>query len=135
MKQNKSSAFFSILILIFLTSPQLSRADQQWHFQASAQVTQPGLIETVLPAGVFFGTDNAVKTSQLDLTLVGPDGNPRSFELFWKGDTRPRTVALKPSRLLFDKRNHRVTSTKLPNDMKVDRTLGTPHTASHLGAG
>ena len=35
--------------------------------QTSAQVTQPGLIETVLPAGVFFGTDNAVKTSQLDL--------------------------------------------------------------------
>ena len=41
--------------------------------QASAQVTQPGLIETVLPAGVFFGTDNAVKTSQLDMTLVEPD--------------------------------------------------------------
>ncbi|MEK6744215.1 MAG: hypothetical protein AABZ15_11415 [Nitrospirota bacterium] len=41
--------------------------------QASAQVTRTGLIETVLPAGVFFGTDGAVRTSQLDLTLVGPD--------------------------------------------------------------
>jgi hypothetical protein len=69
--------------------------------QASAQVAQPGLIETVLPAGVFFGTDGTAKTSQLDLTLVGPDGNPRSFELFWKGDTGPRSVAMKPSRLLF----------------------------------
>jgi len=51
-----------------------------------------------------FGTDSSVKTSQLDLTLVGPDGNPRSFELFWKGDTGLRSVALKPSRLLFDKK-------------------------------
>jgi hypothetical protein len=43
--------------------------------QASAQVAQPGLIETetVLPAGVFFGTDSAARMSQLDLTLVGPN--------------------------------------------------------------
>jgi hypothetical protein len=101
MKQNRTSAFFSILALILLALPHPSLADQQWHYQASAQVTQPGLIETVLPSEVFFGTDNAVKTSQLDLTLVGPDSNPRSFELVWKGDTGPRSVALKPSRLLF----------------------------------
>jgi Mg2+/citrate symporter len=73
MKQIKTSAFFIILTLILLMSPYPALADQQWHYQASAQVTQPGLIETVLPAGVFFGTDNAVKTSQLDLTLVRPD--------------------------------------------------------------
>ncbi len=90
MKQYKTSAFFILLALIFLTSPHSALADQQWHYQASAQVNQPGLIETMLPAGVFFGTDNATRTSQLDLTLVGPDGNPRSFELFWKGDTGPR---------------------------------------------
>ena len=58
----------------------------------------------MLPAGVFFGTDGAAETSQLDLTLVGPDNNPRSCGLFWKGDTGPRSVALKPSCLLFDKK-------------------------------
>ena len=73
MKQYKASAFFIILALILLASPQLTRADQQWHYQATAQVSQPGLIETVLPARVFFRTDNAAKTSQLDLILVGPD--------------------------------------------------------------
>ena len=97
MKQFKALAFFIILALILIASPHPALADQQsrsgevamskgaagsdlrglhWHYQASAQVSQPGLIEAVLPAGVFFGTDNAVKTSQLDLTLVGPDGNP-----------------------------------------------------------
>jgi len=35
----------------------------------------------VLPAGVFFGPDSAAKTSQLDLTLVGPDNNPRSLSI------------------------------------------------------
>jgi len=120
MKQCKASAFFSILALILVTSPQTSLADQQWHYQASAQVTQPGLIETMLPAGVFFGTDGAAKTSQLDLTLVGPDNNLRSFELFWKGDTGPRSVALKPSRLLFDKKRMLVWEADAPKDLLVE---------------
>jgi hypothetical protein len=91
MKPYKSSAIFLILALILLTLPQPSRADQQWHYQASAQVAQPGLIETVLPAGVFFGTDNAVKMSRLDLTLVGPDNNPR-FSSFSGKATRGRAA-------------------------------------------
>jgi hypothetical protein len=120
MKQYKASAFLIILALIILASPHPALADQQWHYQAMAQVAQPGLIETVLPAGVFFGTDNAVKTSQLDLTLVGPDNNPRSFELFWKGDTGPRSVALKPSRLLFDKKRMLVWEADAPKDLLIE---------------
>jgi hypothetical protein len=63
--------------------------------QASAQVTQPGLIETVLPAGVFSETDGAAKTSQLDLTLVGPDNirAPSSFS----GKVTPDRGALRSS--------------------------------------
>lgn len=120
MKQYKTSVFFSILALILLVLPHTTLADQQWHYQASAQVEQPGLIEAVLPAGVFFGTDGATKTSQLDLTLVGPDGNPRSFELFWKGDTGPRSVALKPSRLLFDKKRMLVWEADAPKDLLIE---------------
>ena len=120
MKQFRTSALFLILALNLMTSPHPALADQQWHYQASAQVTQPGLIETVLPAGVFFGTDGAAKTSQLDLTLVGPDGNPRSFELFWKGDTGPRSVAIKPSRLLFDKKRMLVWEADAPKDLLVE---------------
>ena len=73
MKQYRVPAFFIIVAMILLASPHPVRADQSWRFQASAQVAQPGLVETVLPAGVFFGTDVAARTSQLDLTLVGPD--------------------------------------------------------------
>ena len=120
MKQYRTSAFFIILALILLASPRLTLADQQWHYQAAAEVMQTGLIETVLPAGVFFGTDNAARTSQLDLTLVGPDNNPRSFELFWKGDTGPRSVALKPSRLLFDKKRMLVWEADAPKDLLVE---------------
>jgi hypothetical protein len=120
MKQYRVSSFFTILALILLASPQLSRGEQQWHYQASAEVSQPGLIETVLPAGVFFGTDSAARTTELDLTLVGPDGNPRSFELFWKGDTGPRSVALKPSRLLFDKKRMLVWEADAPKDLLVE---------------
>lgn len=117
MKQYRT---FLILALILLSSPHPAFADQQWHYQATAQVEKPGLIETVLPAGVFFGTDNATGTSQLDLTLVGPDNNPRSFELFWKGDTGPRSVALKPSRLLFDKKRTLVWEADAPKDLLLE---------------
>jgi hypothetical protein len=120
MKQYRLSAFFIILALILLASPHPALAAQQWHYQASAEVTQPGLIEAVLPAGVFFGTEGAAKTPQLDLTLVGPDGNPRSFELFWKGDTGPRSVALKPSRLLFDKKRMLVWEADAPKDLLTE---------------
>jgi hypothetical protein len=58
--------------------------------QATAQVSQPGLIETGVACRGLLGTDGTARTSQLDLTLVGPDNNPRSFELFWKGDTGPQ---------------------------------------------
>ncbi len=120
MKQHPASAFFIILVLILLTSPYPALADQNWHYQAAAEVVQPGLIESVLPAGVFFGTDSAARTSPLDLTLVGPDGNPRSFELFWKGDTGPRTVALKPARLLFDKKRLLVWEADAPKDLTIE---------------
>ncbi len=121
MKKYKASAFFIILAFILLVSPHPVLADQQWHYQATAQVSQPGLIEAVLPAGIFFGTDGTAKTSQLDLTLVGPDNNPRSFELFWKGDTGPRTVALKLSRLLFDKKRMLVWEADAPKDLLIEK--------------
>lgn len=63
MNQHGASSFFLILALLLLASPQPSLAAPQWHYQATAQVSQPGLVETVLPAGVFFGTDNASRTS------------------------------------------------------------------------
>src|SRR5574341_353804 len=119
MKRHKTSTFFILLALIILAPPSVL-ADQQWHYQASAQIDKPGLIETVLPAGVFFGTDSAARTSQLDLTLVGPDGNPRSFELFWKGDTGARSVALKPASLLFDKKRMLVWEADAPKDLSVE---------------
>ena len=117
---HKRISAFLILALIILASQHPALADQNWHYQASAQVNQPGLIETVLPAGVFFGTDSAAKTTYLDLTLVGPDNNPRSFELFWKGDTGPRSIALKPSRLLFDKKRMLVWEADAPRDLMVE---------------
>ncbi len=120
MKHYRVSGFFIILATILFASPHPALADPQWHYQATAQVGKPGLVEAVLPAGVFFGTDSATRTSQLDLTLVGPDGNPRSFELFWKGDTGPRTVALKPSRLLFDRQRMLVWEADSPKDLVIE---------------
>jgi len=39
MKQYQISKLFIILALLLLTSPHPALADQQWHYQAMAQVT------------------------------------------------------------------------------------------------
>lgn len=119
MKRSRTSAFIISSLILFI-SPCTALADGQWHYQATTEVAQQGLVETVLPAGVFFGTDGAVRTSQLDLALIGPDGNPRSFELYWKGDTGPRSVALKPARLLFDRTRVLVWEADAPKDLVIE---------------
>ena len=94
MKQRTISSYL-IIILAILTVPLRTVAEEEWHYQASAAVHEPGLVEAVLPAGLFFGDDGATPVSQMDLSLIGPDGNPRSFELYWKEDNSPRSVVLK----------------------------------------
>jgi hypothetical protein len=54
------------------------------------------------------------------MITIGPDNNPRSFELFWKGDTGPRSVALRPSRLLFDRKHTLVWEADAPEDLLVE---------------
>ena len=46
----------------YINAVLLASRNQQNYQASDPQVAQPGLIETVLPAGVFFGTDNAAGT-------------------------------------------------------------------------
>ncbi len=64
----------------------------QWHYQASAQVTQLGLVEAVLPAGVFFGTDGqrlatgtrAIRAHSVKLHLFGSyHTESRNYDFVW----------------------------------------------------
>ncbi len=109
-----------MFLLPMLAMPLGAAAAEQWHVQASVSVSEPGLVEAVLPAGLFFSADAAARTSRVDLTLLGPDGNPRSFELYWKDDNGSRSVALKAKRVLLDKNRALIWEAESPKDLLIE---------------
>jgi hypothetical protein len=95
-------------------------ADTPWHFQAALNVPKAGLVETVLPAGLFYGMNGIADNSFIDLVLVGPDGQNRSFELFWKEDNEPRQLDLEPGRIYLDKAMGLIWETSLPDNFIME---------------
>jgi len=98
-------------------------AEDQWHFQAALKVQEPGLTEAVLPAGLCFGQTDAGQTSHLDLSLIGPDGNPRSFELYWKEDNSTRSVVLESNKVYTDRARGLVWEGVAPKNFLIEGIL------------
>ena len=59
----------------------------------------------------------------LDLSLIGPDGNPRSFELYWKEDNAVRSVVLESSRVYLDKPRGLIWEAPAPERFKIEDIL------------
>lgn len=117
--------YLSFHVLIILASagfalPTGSAAEEAWHYQASAEVRETGLAEAVLPPGLFFSDEGGTQVSRTDLSLIGPDGNPRSFELYWKEKSGSRSAVLKPSRIRFDRTSGLVWEAPAPKGMTIE---------------
>lgn len=97
-----------------------AKSEEGWHFQASASIPATGFMEAVLPVGLFFISDETAPTSQVDLSLIGPDGNQRSFELYWKEDNSPRSAVLKSTRVHLDNNHSLVWEAASPKDLKIE---------------
>ena len=123
MRRLKITSIFLILISGIFGLPVLTNAQDQWHFQSALEVPEQGLIEAVLPAGLFFNADSAGQNSLLDLSLIGPDGNPRSFELYWKEDNSPRNVVLESNRIYLDKSRGLIWEAPAPKKFKIENIL------------
>lgn len=98
-------------------------AGDQWHYQAELSVPSPGLVETVLPAGLFFATDSGTPPSNLDISLIGPEGKPRSFELYWKEERSAGMEALKSIRLYVDRTKGLVWEAAPPKNILIEDIL------------
>lgn len=121
MKLQKISSTLLIIILAMSAMPSWICAEEQWHFQSSAEVPGPGFMEAVLPAGLFYSANETSPTSQVDLSLIGPDGNTRSFELYWKEDNSPRSTVLKSTRVKLDKNHSLIWEAAAPKDLKIEK--------------
>ncbi len=74
----KPSRWIWLGLLAWLTAaPAL--AEENWHTRGELTVEAPGIVETILPPDLVSAADGS-----LDLTLTGPDGLARSFELYWR---------------------------------------------------
>ncbi len=60
-----------------------------WRVEAPVTVASPGLVEVVVPPGL-----QAPAKRGLDLRVVGPEGETRSFELAWGDDVRETSVPI-----------------------------------------
>ncbi len=109
--------------LVLAIGNRLALADAPWHFQAELVVPKAGLVESVLPAGLFFASDEKGSQSFIDLALVGPDGQNRSFELFWKEDNKLRQIDLAPGRIYLDKDKGLIWETSLPANFIMETLL------------
>lgn len=121
MKQQKKILFFTVAMLAILVMAKPTSAAEQWHLQSTADVAGPGVMEAVLPAGLYFSVDNTGGASPVDLSLIGPDGNQRSFELYWKEDNSPRSVVLKSARMRLDKSHALLWEAASPKDLEIEQ--------------
>ena len=115
-------AVSALLIIIFGIAgfSAMVSAEDGWHFQADLEVPEPGMVECVLPAGLFFSAGTAGLSPRLDLSLIGPDGNARSFELYWKEENRPRKVSLESSRVYLEKTKEIIWEAPSPKNFRVE---------------
>jgi hypothetical protein len=65
------------LLALWTAAPAL--AEENWHTRGEVTVATPGILETILPPELVSAAEG-----RLDLTLTGPDGLARSFELYWR---------------------------------------------------
>jgi hypothetical protein len=119
MQRLKIISIYLLLIQVMFGLSVTNAADQ-WHFQAELKVPQQGLIEAVLPPGLLYTMDATRQKHLLDLSLIGPDGNPRSFELYWREDIGVRSVVLESSRVYLDKRRGLIWEATAPERFKIE---------------
>ncbi|BCS94812.1 hypothetical protein DSLASN_04440 [Desulfoluna limicola] len=94
----KHTQTFLMLVLLLITALPL-HADEEWKARAYVHAAKPGITEAVLPPELFMEVETMRGRDRIDLALAGPDGNQRSFELFWREPPLTVRFGLKPERM------------------------------------
>jgi len=117
MKNNRQ-AFFLVACMLLLSAVP-ARAGENWRTRAHLDVEVPGLVEAVLPPELV----SQGKNGALELTLTGPDGHPRAFELYWRDRRGPVRLSLKPETLRINEKGAVVWEARVPPNILVRRLL------------
>jgi hypothetical protein len=104
-----------LCLLILFSTTFTAHADEQWRTRAHVDVAAPGIIEAVLPPALV----NGHGPNRLDLSLAGPDGLPRAFELYWREPVGDVRLALEPDTLMLDQDKRLIWEARLPDNVIV----------------
>lgn len=119
-----------LLILSFLYAgiicgqEDIKGENKEWYQEGRLDITETGMIESVLLPGLHLAADPiSAADYTLDLTLTGPDGKNRPFELFWteKGDAK--RITLETSSLKLDNRKRLIWEGMIPENFIVRKII------------
>lgn len=122
--QNRTQIRFLLLLLVFGFFNSARADDENWKKQAGLEITNPGIAEAVLPPGLHFmsapATGSETKRQSIDLDLIGPDNQARSFELYWQEESGPVSVKLKPETVALSDDHGLVWQGSIPDMIRAD---------------
>ncbi|GAB4275098.1 MAG: hypothetical protein Kow0029_15970 [Candidatus Rifleibacteriota bacterium] len=114
MKSIKVCLFVLCLINLFIPAV---RAENGWLARARLNVVATGTIESYLPPELHRLTSGR---NSLDLNLVGPDGNDRALELFWRESSDESTISLKDDKMEWQDNNQLVWQGAVPDNFLIN---------------
>jgi hypothetical protein len=124
MMQNTTRIGLLLLLLVcgFFNSARAD--DENWMKRAGLEITNTDIAEAILPPGLHLmsgiGKGLQRKRQNMDLDLIGPDNQPRSFELYWQEDSGPVSVKLKPETVELSDDHGLVWEGSIPDMIRAD---------------
>jgi hypothetical protein len=112
--QPKSLGLLLLTCLLFIAGPP-AQADDQWRSRAHIDSAAPGIFEAIVPPELV----NLSESQQMDLTLNGPDLQPRAFELYWREPVGELRHTLTPSRVQLDPNQVFIWEADIPEKLDV----------------
>jgi len=130
MHRNKKCFIILLFVSLYLAGPlkaqeNTSREADNWLSESQINIVETGMIETVLPPGLHCLETQGPSTTgyPLDLSLVGPDGKPRAFELFWTEKGNAQKITLDASSLKLDDQRRLLWEGAIPDNFNAKRII------------
>ncbi len=116
----------------FLSGAQcFAAAEDSWRVSSATTVSSEGLVESVLPPGLVFSPEGSSRFStrfddrtsnvRLDFQLLGPDGQPRPFELFWRKEAETVERRLTADKVTMESGGGFNWEASSPEDIRIER--------------
>lgn len=106
---NKIKAIVAVGVWVLL-SAGAATAQEGWQTRAVLEIPAPGIVEAVVPPRLV----SRSQAGTMDLTLTGPGGESRAFELYWREPVAEVNVALTADRVTMDPHKGFIWEARLP---------------------